>query len=144
RRGLSISLSETRTLASVALVALWCHVVVMDLAMSAPVRAPCGTWVSPLTAEIVSAAALRLGGVILDDEDIYWIEARPEEGGRNVVVKRSAGGRVADVTPAGTNVRTRVHEYGGGAYTVQRGTLYFAEFADQRLYKLDPGPTPAA
>ncbi len=83
-----------------------------------------------------------MGSVALDGDDIYWIEGRPDEDGRNVIVKRSADGRIADVTPAGTNVRTRVHEYGGAAYTVSRGIVYYAEFADQRLYRLEPGGTP--
>jgi len=107
-----------------------------------PVAAPYGTWKSPIAAHTVAAAALRLGSVALDGDDIYWIEGRPDDAGRNVIVKRSADGRIADVTPAGTNVRTRVHEYGGAAYTVSRGIVYYAEFVDQRLYRLEPGGTP--
>src|SRR3989449_2020594 len=107
-----------------------------------PVVAPYGTWKSPIAAHTVAAAALRLSSVALDGDDIYWIEGRPEEGGRNVLVKRSADGRIADVTPEGTNVRTRVHEYGGAAYTVSRGVVYYVEFTDQRLYRLEPGNTP--
>ena len=79
-----------------------------------PVAASYGTWKSPITAQTVAAAALRLGSVALDGDDIYWIEGRPDDDGRNVIVKRSADGRIADVTPAGTNVRTRVHEYRRG------------------------------
>ena len=79
---------------------------------------------------------------MLDGDDTYWIEGRPEESGRSVVVKRSPDGRIADVTPAGANVRTRVHEYGGAAYAVCRGVVYYSEFADQRLYRLEPGGTP--
>jgi dipeptidyl aminopeptidase/acylaminoacyl peptidase len=104
--------------------------------------APYGTWESPITAQTVAAGALRLGGVALEGDDIYWIEGRPEDGGRNVIVKWSPDGRIADVTPAGTNVRTRVHEYGGAAYTVCRGVVYYSEFTDQRLYRLEPGGTP--
>ncbi len=90
----------------------------------------------------MAEGALKLGSVIVDDEDIYWTEGRPEEGGRTVVVRCTSGGRIEDVTPEGTNVRSRVHEYGGGAYTVSRGTVYYTEFADQRLYRLAPGRTP--
>lgn len=107
-----------------------------------PVVAPYGTWKSPITAHSVAAGALRLGGVVVDGDDIYWIEGRPHESGRCVLVRRSADGRSADVTLAGTNVRTRVHEYGGAAYTVSRGVVYYAEFSDQRLYRLVPGHTP--
>ncbi len=104
---------------------------------------PYGTWTSPLTAQTVAAGALRLGGIVLDHDDIYWIEGRPQEGGRNVIVKRSAEGRIADVTPAGTNVRTRVHEYGGAAYSVSDRVVYYSEFADGRVYRLEPGGRPA-
>ena len=68
---------------------------------------------------------------------VYWLEGRPAEGGRSVLVERSPDGTVRDLTPAGFNVRTRVHEYGGGAYVLDGRTLYFANFADQRLYVSD-------
>src|SRR5437867_1247987 len=85
------------------------------LARTAPTSAPYGTWSSPITARAVAAGALRLGGIAVDNDEIYWVESRPNEGGRQVIVKRNADGRIIDVTPKGTNVRTRVHEYGGGA-----------------------------
>src|SRR5437773_440854 len=113
-----------------------------DLQPAAPVVAPYGTWTSPLTARTVAAGALRLGSIAIDGDDIYWIEGRPDEGGRHVIVKRSADGRIADATPERTNVRTRVHEYGGAAYVVSRGVVYYSEFADQRLYRLVPGLSP--
>jgi dipeptidyl aminopeptidase/acylaminoacyl peptidase len=90
----------------------------------------------------VAAGGRRLGGVALDGDDIYWLELRPEEGGRSVIVRWSPVDGVADVAPAGTNVRTRVHEYGGAAYVVSRGTIYYSEFRDQRLYRLQPGGEP--
>src|SRR5437773_8238115 len=93
-----------------------------------PIIAPYGTWTSPLSARSVSAGSVQLSRVILDGDDLYWLERRPEEGGRGVVVTRGPHGRIADVTPIGTNVRTRVHEYGGAAYTVSRRTIYFSEF----------------
>ena len=104
--------------------------------------APYGTWASPITARAVASAALRLGSVVLEGEDTYWLEGRPEEGGRNVIVRRDPNGRLADVTPAGSNVRTRVHEYGGAAYTVFRGGIYYSEFTDQRIYHLDSQGAP--
>src|SRR5687767_14677342 len=88
-----------------------------------PKVAACGTWRSPISAGAVASGALRLGRVVLDAEDIYWIEGRPAEGGRNVVVKRHAAGHIVDATPASANVRTRVHEYGGAAYVVSGGIL---------------------
>lgn len=105
-------------------------------------QAPCGSWPSPITSEAVVAQALRLGEVRLDGDDVYWLEGRPAEGGRNVLVRLAADGTREDVTPSGFNVRTRVHEYGGGSYTVRDGTVYFANFGDQRLYRQRPGAAP--
>ena len=100
---------------------------------------PYGSWPSPLSAARVTAGALRLDQIQLDGEDVYWIEGRASEGGRNVIVKRSADGDITDVTPPGFNVRSRVHEYGGGAYTVDEGTIYFSNFSDQRIYQTAAG-----
>lgn len=110
--------------------------------MSNAQTAPYGSWKSPISAAMVAQADIRLSDVCLDGDDVYWLEGRPAEGGRNVIVRRSPDGATADVTPAGFNVRTRVHEYGGGAYTVHRGVVYFSHFADQRLYRQDPGLEP--
>jgi dipeptidyl aminopeptidase/acylaminoacyl peptidase len=73
----------------------------------------------------------------LDGDDIYWSEGRPEEGGRQVVVRRSPDGTTRDMVPPPFNARTRVHEYGGGSFLAADGVLYFSNFADQRLYRLD-------
>src|SRR4051812_8764445 len=68
---------------------------------------------------------------------------RPKEAGRNVIVKRTADGVCTDVNPSPFNARTRVHEYGGGDYVVSNGTVYFSNFADQRLYtQIGPDETP--
>jgi dipeptidyl aminopeptidase/acylaminoacyl peptidase len=112
-------------------------------AMSRP-QTPYGSWPSPLSAARVTAGALRLDQIQLDGDDVYWIEGRASEGGRNVIVRRTHGGDITDVTPPGFNVRTRVHEYGGGAYTVDAGTIYFSNFADQRIYRQQPGKAPVA
>jgi dipeptidyl aminopeptidase/acylaminoacyl peptidase len=98
---------------------------------------PYGTWASPITAATVAAQGVRLSSVIVDGADIYWIEGRPRESGRNVVVRRRPDGSLADVTPADFNVRTRVHEYGGGACVVCGGVIYASNFADQRIYRID-------
>ena len=110
----------------------------------ASIVAPFGSWTSPITAEAVAAAAVRLGAVIVEGEDIYWLEGRPAEGGRGVVVRRGPDGRVSDVTPEGTNVRSRVHEYGGASYAVSGGVVFYSEFTDQRIYRLSPGARPEA
>ena len=83
-----------------------------------PETLPYGAWKSPITSDLIVAETIGLGAVLVDGGDIYWTESRPGEGGRNVLVKRD-GER--HVTAAPFNVRTRVHEYGGGAAVVHRG-----------------------
>jgi len=73
--------------------------------------------------------------VLLDGDDVYWLEGRPREGGRSVLVRRNADGSTTDVNPAPLNARSRVHEYGGGAVCVADGTVYFSNDKDQRLYR---------
>lgn len=115
-----------------------------ELRTSMKTIAPYGAWPSPLTAARVTAGALRLDHIQLDGDDVYWVEGRASEGGRYVIVRRAPNGDLADVTPPPFNVRTRVHEYGGAAYTVDRGTIYFSNFADQRIYRQAAGGAPEA
>ncbi|MBW4486707.1 MAG: S9 family peptidase [Trichocoleus desertorum ATA4-8-CV12] len=103
-----------------------------------------GTWKSPITSDLIVTGTIGLSQATLDGEDIYWLELRPTEAGRTVLVRRTPDGQTSDVTPAPFNVRTRVHEYGGGAYTVYKGTIYFTHFADQRLYRQTLGSEPQA
>ena len=105
---------------------------------------PYGSWKSPITADLVAGGEIGLEQIRIDGEDIYWIERRAQEGGRKVIVRRSRDGKITDVTPAGFNARTRVHEYGGGDYAVSHGVIIFSNFTDQRLYiqKLDSEPQP--
>ncbi len=104
--------------------------------------APYGAWRSPISADLIVAGTSRLMEVWLDGTDSYWIERRPQEAGRNALVRRTANGRVEDIVAVPFNVRTRVHEYGGGNFTVHQGTVYFANFADQRVYRVVPGGAP--
>jgi dipeptidyl aminopeptidase/acylaminoacyl peptidase len=103
---------------------------------------PYGTWSSPITAEMLASAGVGLAETLLDDGVVYWTELRPAEGGRQVVVRGDAFTSPADVTPSGFNVRTRVHEYGGGAYCVHRGTVFFSNDEDQRLYRQEIAADP--
>jgi dipeptidyl aminopeptidase/acylaminoacyl peptidase len=96
-----------------------------------------GSWPSKVGAERVAGASLRLGQVVLSGGDICWTEGRPHEAGRNVLVRVSAGGIVRDLTPPPWNVRSRVHEYGGGAFTIGADAIWFCQYDDQRLYRLD-------
>src|SRR6516164_3284460 len=110
-----------------------------------PKTAPYGSWKSPITSDLIVAQAISLSEVRLDGQAVYWLEARPQEQGRNVVVRAGgAGASMADIVPKPFNVRTRVHEYGGGAWTVALGVLYFSNFADGRLYRLGPGESEPA
>ena len=103
---------------------------------------PYGSWPSPITSEVLVQEVVSLGEVRVDDGVVWWNEGRPQEGGRQVVVRAAAGGEPTDVLPEPYSARTRVHEYGGGAYTVHHGTLFFSNFADQRLWELEPGRPP--
>jgi dipeptidyl aminopeptidase/acylaminoacyl peptidase len=96
--------------------------------------APYGSWKSPITADLIVSGAIGLNQPAIDGENTYWIEMRPAEGGRQVIVKRDASGKLTDINPQPFNARTRVHEYGGGDYAVSKGAVYFYNFADQRLY----------
>jgi dienelactone hydrolase len=104
--------------------------------------APYGSWKSPITSELIVKESVGLGQVTTEGHNIYWIEMRPSEGGRQVIVRRDAGGNIADLTPPEFNARTRVHEYGGGDYCVHEGAIYFSNFADQQLFKQAPNSPP--
>src|SRR5438132_9140858 len=98
--------------------------------------ARCGSWKSPITSDLIVRESIGLSQVKLAGDDIYWIEMRPSEAGRQVVVWRKPDGERVDMTPAGFNARTRVHEYGGGDYVAHEGVVYFSNFADQQLYRV--------
>jgi dipeptidyl aminopeptidase/acylaminoacyl peptidase len=107
-------------------------------------QAPYGTWQSPLAAADLARSAISLNYAQVAAGVPYWIESRPAEGGRNVLVTPAANGAVQDITPQGFNARTRVHEYGGLPYAVGPDRIYFSNFADQRMYAHRPGEAPAA
>src|SRR5580704_7130425 len=113
--------------------------------MQPMVARPYGSWTSPITSDLVVAEAIRLEQVALDGATIYWTESQPQKQGRSFVYRAVPGGEPEAVTPDDANaynVRTRVHEYGGGSFAVQDGTVYFSNFADQRLYRQDVGQSP--
>jgi dipeptidyl aminopeptidase/acylaminoacyl peptidase len=116
----------------------------MDMATAQP--APFGSWKSPITSDLIVAQSIGLMDVRLDGDDIYWLEARPQEQGRYVVVRAAGpGGDDTDPTPKPFNARTRVHEYGGGSWTVADRVVFFSNFADGILYGRDdanPEPRP--
>jgi dipeptidyl aminopeptidase/acylaminoacyl peptidase len=101
--------------------------------------APFGTWRSGIRVDDVVGDVIGLAEPWVDGDDIYWLEGRPMEAGRRVLVRAASDGSTADLTPAPFNVRSGVHEYGGGSYVVAGGIVVFSHFADGRLYRLDPG-----
>jgi dipeptidyl aminopeptidase/acylaminoacyl peptidase len=100
-------------------------------------KVPFGAWPSPLSAEAVAEGRLWLGGLALDGDDVCWVESRPSEQGRLALLRKREGGNVEEVVRAPLSVRTRVHEYGGGAFSAADGIVIFANDADQRLYRID-------
>ena len=100
-----------------------------------------------MTAASLVQGAAGISEVIADPVQpwlLWWAESRPDEGGRTAVMRCDLPSNdTQEVTPEGANVRTRVHEYGGGAWWPHDGSLYYVEFADQRLRRLDaPGDEP--
>jgi dipeptidyl aminopeptidase/acylaminoacyl peptidase len=107
--------------------------------MTEPTIAPYGSWRSPIRIDDILLDAVVFSEPWIDGDDLYWLEGRPDEGGRQVLVKLGTDGVTEDLTPAPVSVRTRVHEYGGGSYVVAGGVVVYSDLADGRLYRLDPG-----
>ena len=105
---------------------------------------PYGTWTSTISAADVAAQASRAGQIIVSDGIVYWSESRPKEAGRVAVMRRLVNGELEEASPAEFNCRSRVHEYGGGAFFADGLTLYASNFVDQLLYKIEPGADPVA
>src|SRR6266480_3325683 len=101
-----------------------------------------GSWKSPITSDLIVSETIKFGQVVLDGSDIYWIERRPAESGRCVIVRRTPDGNRTDILPHPYNARTSVHEYGGGSFTVSDGSIYFSNFSDQHVYRLILGSIP--
>lgn len=107
--------------------------------MSSTGTKPYGSWSSPLRAGDVASATIGLRNVQLEGNRTYWVEIRPGEGGLYFLVERTENGENKDLTNKEFNVRTRVHEYGGGAFLIHDGTAYFSNFEDQRIYRREQG-----
>jgi dipeptidyl aminopeptidase/acylaminoacyl peptidase len=107
-----------------------------------PQVAPYGSWKSPISSDLIVRGSVGLTQSLIDGSDVYWIEMRPTESGRSVIVRRDAKDVTSDVIPPSFNARTRVHEYGGGDYAVSEGAVYFSNFSDQRVYVAQKGLEP--
>jgi len=110
--------------------------------MNTATVAPYGSWESPITPEVIVADAAALIDVIVDGSVVWWAELRPQEGGRVALVRRDADGNTVEPLPDEFSVRTRVHEYGGAGWWVQDDTVWFTNWGDQRLWRLDPDRNP--
>lgn len=103
--------------------------------------APYGSWASPINPKQLTASTPSYAFPCRDGQNLYWLESRPWENGRSVVVQRNNQGEIRDVLPAPLSARSKVHEYGGTPYIVIDNTLYFCLYDDQRIYQLDLGDT---
>jgi dipeptidyl aminopeptidase/acylaminoacyl peptidase len=112
--------------------------------MQKAITAPYGSWRSPISSDQIVQGTIGLGSITIDRSDIYWVEMRPAERGRYAIVRRTADGQIEDVIPSDMSARTRVHEYGGGAYAAANGRIVFSNFTDQRLYMTERGLAPRA
>ena len=110
--------------------------------MTSPKIAPYGSWRSPITPDFITSLRGVPTEIQLSGDAIYWLEMRPQEAGRYVIMRRAADGSIDDMTSSDFNVRTRVHEYGGASFAVQGETIFFSNFADQRLYRQEPDRHP--
>ncbi len=103
-----------------------------------PLVRPYGSWSSPLSARRIAEAARMISHVRADGESLYWLEGRPSEGGRSVLM-RYRNGAVGEALPGRFDVRTRVHEYGGGAYAAAGGRIVFSDFPSGRVHLVADG-----
>ena len=112
--------------------------------MTTSMVAPYGSWKSPITLDMVADETIELGRIALDGDDVYWIETRPFEDGRSVLVKRGSDGALQDLTPPEFSVGTMVHEYGTRSFIVAEGVIYFSNYLDHRVYRQRVGEEPKA
>lgn len=103
-----------------------------------------GSWKSPITSALLTSSGIGFTELHFSNGNLYWLESRPDDAGRVAIVRCRLGEAPSDAIPPEFSARTRVHEYGGGAYFVHGDTLFFSNFKDQRLYRYEPGATPHA
>jgi len=105
---------------------------------SSRISALYGSWKSPITAaRVASSSNAYFETKLTEDGTVFFIERRPQEQGRHVILRVKGDGQVEEVIPPGFNARTRVHEYGGASYLVTKDSVFFSNFGDLLVYKLD-------
>jgi dipeptidyl aminopeptidase/acylaminoacyl peptidase len=104
--------------------------------------APYGSWESPIRGDVLASGSSVPTDLTTEGGRVYWLQLQPEEGGRYALYTWSEGERPREVVPKGFNVRNRVHEYGGASYITSGPTVYFSNFTDQLVYRLDRGKKP--
>jgi dipeptidyl aminopeptidase/acylaminoacyl peptidase len=129
-----------RTLALIPLIAA----VLMHSPSAATQTLPYGSWPSRISAASIEEGARGMHSLSVDGEYLYWVESRPEEGGRSTIMRWHEESGHEELLPAPWNVRSRVHEYGGRSYLVADGVIWFTQFDDQRLYRFMTGEEPVA
>ncbi|MCF7922885.1 MAG: prolyl oligopeptidase family serine peptidase [Candidatus Marinimicrobia bacterium] len=103
------------------------------------IRRPYGSWKSPISGKSLVQSSLRLGQIQIDGESVFWTEGRPAEGGRTALMENS-GGKTHEIIPSESDVRTRAHEYGGGAFLCASKRKFYINNSDQQIYEaLDQG-----
>jgi dipeptidyl aminopeptidase/acylaminoacyl peptidase len=98
---------------------------------------PFGSWKSPITSALLTSSGIGFSELRFSKGNVYWLESRPEEAGRVAIVRSRTDSQTEDAIPSGFNVRTRAHEYGGGAYCLHDSTIFFSNYKDQRLYRIE-------
>ena len=101
-----------------------------------------GNWPSPITPSSLVEGVRGIGSLQYDSGFVYWLESRPEEAGRQTIMRWHQDSGIEEILPAPFNARSRVHEYGGTSYTVYENVIWFSHFDDQRLYRIIPGSNP--
>lgn len=94
-----------------------------------------GSWKSPITSGLIVSKTIGIGSIAVNNDDIYWLEKRPQEKGRNLIVGYFPDRGIKNITPSPLSVRSKIHEYGGGAYVVEENTIYFSNYGDGRIYQ---------
>jgi len=110
--------------------------------MNTPQVASCGSWKSPITSDLIVSQTVGVGSLSVNQENIYWLERRPQEQGRSLLVSYDRKGEIKNFTPAPLSVRSKIHEYGGGAFVVERNAIYFSNYQDGRIYQQVIGTKP--